>query len=281
MSSNYIKISQLPDAKDSLTIADNKLPANLFLINCDTISLNEVSGCLIQNCLVPDNTIKLSLAPNATEFSIDLTPLDYNKINEIYYELNDIVMGWRDINYNTFSTVENNKLINEITLSSCAYNKSKKADRTSLVQSDDTFTATGVIKEIKINNTPISMIELNNSSTYLLDINNCDNLKSCILGDFTEIGHITINNTNCFNNIKIGKVASLAYINLENNQFKHIEIHGIGDSTILNKNRCKIIKQKNGEKLNSVCFINCNVTEDLLDELTGNNVRVYNLKRAV
>lgn len=283
MTDNYIKISQLPET--SFLAENNLLSDNLYTIDNSLISVNNLGGCIITDCLLPDNTIKLALSPGITKFEVLLTPKNTEKTTELYYVINDVIMEWVPVvigTPNSFTIIENNQTINNVVLSSCSYINTEQEAVTELLSliSDNEFTNINIFKSINFTNTPIAFLELNDSTLQELYINECSGLKSCILGEFDSLEKITITNTKCHTNIRIGKLSNSPIINLENNQLHHIEFIGNGLTT-LTKNNCKVISQQNEKKLKSVCFINCNISDDLLTELKNNNVIVYNLKKAV
>lgn len=283
MADNYIKISQLPDT--GYYNDNSKLADNLYTTGNSVISINNLANCIISDCLLPDNTVKIVLKPNTNAFEISVIPYNPDKITELYYTFNENKMGWEQVlngSSNNFTIIENNQIINNIVLSGWAYDIVEEQEPvTDLIsqQSDNGFINTNIFKSISFNNTPIMFLELNDSTLEELRIINCSSLKSCILGEFNNLNEITITKTKCHTNIRIGKLSNSPIINLENNQLNHIEFIGNG-LTRLTSDNCKIIKQQNKKKLKSVCFINCNISDELLTELQNNNVIVYNLKRA-
>lgn len=275
MADNYIKISQLPDTE--FTIDNSKYPDNFYSTNHTIIGINELAGCIISDCTLPNNTIKLVLESNSNKFSLKAVPYDQEKINELHYELNGTMINWLPITDNEIINIyidEHGQTINNVTLSGCSYKINNDSTNYSY------FSYKNILKNISFSNTPIAFLELNDSTLQELYINKCSGLKSCILGEFDSLEKITITNTKCHTNIRIGKLSNSPVINLENNQLHHIEFIGNGLTT-LTKDNCKIISQRDKKKLKSVCFINCNITNDLLADLRNNNVIVYNLKKAV
>ena len=127
-----------------------------------------------------------------------------------------------------------------------------------------------LITSLKINDQNLMGLDVNLKALSDLEILD-DNLYTLILGQFDALKRIKIGGNNCSGGLYIGKLASkIREINLgeSQNRFNYIVIEG--NNTLLTQSNCNITQ----DGPTTINFINCNVSDELLNDLVtvGNKV---------
>ena len=260
MPNNYIKISQLPIRDINSVLGENNLiTGKLYSIDNKPIDLSTVLSYVISDNHLPANTIKCILDYKQTGLKFNFTTKNSEENIGITPEINGEVQNYLEVNPSlpVQINVENGNFYNEIIINPFSLSDAINQD---------------VIKTLTIDRQPLILLEINDSGITELNINKCNKLTSCNFSLFSNIETFKLIGTNCSGNLRIGTFSRQPNIIINNNKITHLEI--IGNDTNLDTSNCIITN------VNSICFINCNVDNELTNLLEQNNCKIINLKRA-
>lgn len=267
MADRYTKISHQKDY--SVNDISGEFTGQVLAVDGTLTAIGSLAKYIIHNCDLADNTFQVTFLPGMGTIHFESEFFDNDRQYWLYCNENGDTTYWEPCSTSGINEAYINirsRIINYATISCCSWDDDKKTEN--------------VFKSLRFLESRASAIKLKDTTLESLTIENCPGLTTCILGNFNAIKNISITDTDCYNNIRINKLSGSDFemLNMENNNFSHIEIHGDGETT-LNANNCKILNQKNYKKLQSVCFIDCNVDTDFLKYLSDNSVKIYNLKK--
>lgn len=280
MDNNYIKISKIPCIlMDDILISTGKNTTGILSTDSNLYNLGEILKYQIDECVCPDNMIYISLVPNQSEFSFSGILHDSISTARIFVE------GLATNLYTQLPISRNGETANTVMVDlhepgGISYKASKNAIISSI--KDTVFNANAAakvnsFKKLTFASSNIDYLELHDSTLQILEIHNCKQLTKCIFGEFNNITTVSIKETLCYGGIRIGILSDNPIINIsDNNQLTHIEFRGNGVTTLTESN-C-IIK---GHSIKSICFINCSVSDTLINQLENKNIEVIKIKKAV
>ena len=280
MADNYIKISKVPCilAADALSVS-GKNDAGILSTDGTLYNLGEIMKYHIDECVCPDNMIYISLVPTLSELSFSGILHDSISTARVFVE------GPATNLYTQLPITRDGETPNIIAIDlhepgGVSYKAAKNVIISSI--KDTVFDSTEAakinsFKKLTFSGNNIDYLELCDSTLQSLEVHNCKQLTKCVLGEFNGISNISIKENLCYGGIRIGTLSDNPIINItDNNQLTHIEFRGNGITELTDTN-C-VIK---GRSIKSVCFINCKVSEALLNQLENKNIEVIKIKKAV
>lgn len=280
MADNYIKISKVPCilTADALSVS-GKNNAGILSTDGTLYHFGEIMKYRIDECVCPDNMIYISLVPTLSELSFSGILHDSISTARVFVE------GPATNLYEQLPIARNGEtpVVIAIDLSESS-GISHKASKNVIISSikDTVFDSTEAakvnnFKKLTFSGNNIDYLELCDSTLQSLEVHNCKQLTKCVLGKFNNISNVSFKGNLCYGGIRIGMLSDNPMINIiDNNQLTHIEFHGNGITELTDTN-C-VIK---GRSIKSVCFINCEVSETLVNQLENKNIEVIKIKKAV
>ena len=273
--SQYTKISKLSLESNKNLSLDNLIVYGIFNTKNLSTSLEEVNLANFahynfQLSKLPSETFKVKMiTANKNKLDINFT-LNVPNTNILIEQNNNIPIldtienSWTDPYSINLKNIKDNFNYSEILFSTYQDNG------TSLDANVPFITSLKInyqnLMGIDVNLKALSDLEILDRNLYTLRLGQCDALK-----------RIKISKNNCSGGLYIGKLASeIREIDLGDNllygenTFNYIVIEG--NNTLLTQSNCKI-RQVNPTTIN---FINCNVSDELLNKLTVKNKVIIN-----
>ena len=225
----------------------SKLPSETFKVKVNTTNEDNTNK---------DNTNKDKLYINFT-LNVSPTKILIEQNNNIPI-LRDIENSWTESYPINLENIKDNFNYSEILFSTYQDNGTSLDANIPLITS------------LKINDQNLMGIDVNLKALSDLEILDT-NLYTLTLGQFDALKRIRIGGNYCSGGLYIGKLASeIREINLgeEQNSFNYIVIEG--NNTLLTQSNCNITQGRP----TTINFINCNVSDTLLNKLirSGNKV---------